>query len=73
MIKLIFSCFNQFPSNFTCILVPLKSILGPRLLSDIAGGLTVSSDKPLEFHAITLLLVSTDLAEILNNFLIHHQ
>ena len=34
----------------------LKSISEPRLLPDIAVGLILSSDKPLDFHVIILLL-----------------
>ena len=43
-------CFKQLPVNFTLILLPQQRINGVRLLSDVAGGLIVSSDSLLDFH-----------------------
>ena len=47
---MILSCFKQLPPNFTLILVPIKFNEGARILSDVVGGLILSSDDPLDFH-----------------------
>lgn len=43
-------------SVFTCILILLIYFrLGARLLTDVAGGLMLSPDKTLDFHAVGFL------------------
>ena len=43
-------------SVFTCILIlSIYFRLGARLLTDAAGGLMLSSDKTLDFHAVGFL------------------
>ena len=51
-----FSCFIQPTSNFTHILEALKIIPVVRPLSDVGRGLILSSENPLDFHVIILLL-----------------
>ena len=46
----ILAWFKQLLLNFNLILLPRSSINGERLLSDVAGGLILSSDNPLDFH-----------------------
>ena len=53
---------NKQYLNFTHILAPLISIPRPRLFSYTVVGLILSSDKPLNFHGVILLI----LVEILN-------
>ena len=56
-----FSCFKQFPLNFTLSLLPTKFNVRLRILADFVGAL-FSSDNPLGFHdKIFLLLASTAL------------
>ena len=43
-------CFKQPPLNCSLILSPRQSTNGERLLSDVAGGLILSSDNLLDFH-----------------------
>ena len=43
-------CLKIVQLNFTLILLPRQSINGVRLLSDVAGGLKVSSDNPSDYH-----------------------
>ena len=52
-----FICFKQFPLNSTAIFaLRIKVNLRARLLSDVTGGLMLSSDNPLDFHAKILSL-----------------
>ena len=52
------SCFiRQLPLNFTYTLLPEYFSVGARLLLFIAGGLTTSSDNPLDFHDEILLVL----------------
>ena len=49
-VYVILAWFKQLLLNFNLILLPRSSINGERLLSDVAGGLILSSDNPLDFH-----------------------
>ena len=50
--------FKQLPLKSTQNLGILKQFsLGLRLLSDVAGGLMLSSDKPIDLHALAVLFV----------------
>ena len=51
------SCFKQLSSNFTLF---CYQETGSRILSHVAGGLTIPSDKPLDFDnkIRSLLLLS---------------
>ena len=52
-----FSCFKQFLPNVTATLLLIKLNEGTRILLDVAGGLILSYDNPLDFHTkISLLL-----------------
>ena len=52
MTKDIMFCFKEMPSNFIGIFpLWIKANLGGRMLSDVAGGLILFSDNPLQFHA----------------------
>ena len=46
----LFCCFKQPALIFSLILLSRQSINGERLLSDVAGGLIVSSGNPLDYH-----------------------
>ena len=46
-------CFKQPPLNFTLILLP-----------DVAGGLIVLPDNPLDFHDEIYILPSTNLKHV---------
>ena len=41
----------SFIVSFTLVLVPVKLNEGARLISDVAGGLAISSDNLLGFHS----------------------
>ena len=57
---LVFSCFKQFASGFASILaLSINIIPVHRLLQDVDGGLIISSDDPLDFHVVTLLVTVT--------------
>ena len=51
-------CFNQPPLSFSFILLPRQSINGERLLSDVEGGLMLSSNNPLDFHSKIYICIS---------------
>ena len=73
MSKKYFFCLETTSVIFTSNLVSLQSTPRERLLSDVVGGLLLSSVNPLDFHAIRLLLLviflnTYELAEILNNW-----
>ena len=53
---------NNLLLNFTLTLLPLWSISGVRLLSEVAQGVIVLSDRPLDFHGkIYFLFTQKDL------------
>ena len=54
---MIFSCIKQPPSNFTRTLSLIKCNEGVGLLLGVVGGLILSSDNPLDFHAEILSLL----------------
>ena len=70
MTKFFFLALNNFHETWLVF----------RYYQDVAGGLTLSSDKRLDFYAITLSLLEKKyfllkyhrLVEILNNFVLHH-
>ena len=45
------SCFEHRPANYILVLKPVWFSDGARLLSDVAWGLTLSSDNYLDFDA----------------------
>ena len=56
-----FGCCKQLPVNSIRILLQQKSINGVKLLSDVARGLIVSSDNPLDFHEEIYFALATTL------------
>ena len=50
MYESLFDCFKQLLLLFYSYLVTKLFIAGARLLSDVVGGLMLSSDNPLDFH-----------------------
>ena len=45
------SCFKYWSSNFNLVPTPISYNEGARLLSNVVGGLILSSDNPLDFRA----------------------
>ena len=50
MVNVILSSFKQLPVNFNPVLLPIWFNTKERVLSDVAGGLVISSGNPLDFH-----------------------
>ena len=50
MSKIVLSCFKQLAANVTLDFVPILLNAGARMLSNVVGGLILSSDSPLDFH-----------------------
>ena len=56
-LKVVIICLKQMPSNFNAIFILwIKVNFEARLLSDVAGGLMLSSDNSFDFHAKIPLL-----------------